>query len=143
MGLFDVQNNKVAAGAIRMRPIQMADRWAEEFRFSDIFDLGANMQGRIADRAAQKAADAYGAQQAQIQRDWETKMDNTKYQRAVKDLQAAGFSLWRSYRTPLIGSFRFCASYSQAGKGRSKEKSSLGDLAALAIRVLGLLALKH
>lgn len=145
MGLFQVQDNKVAGGANPYETFsQMADRWAEEFRFNDLFDLGSSMQGRIADRAAQKASEAYNAEQAQIQRDFEERMDNTKYQRAIKDLAAAGFSpLALLQNAPSSAPSGSAASYSAAQKGRAKDKSSLGDLAALAIRVLGLLALKH
>lgn len=145
MALFDVQNNKVAGGADPYETYsQMADRWSEEFRFSDIFDLGSNMENRIADRAAQKASDAFNMQEAQKQRDFEAFMDNTKYQRAVKDLQAVGFSpLALLQNAPSSAPSGSAASYSSGSKVRAKEKSSLGDLAALAIRVLGLLALKH
>lgn len=34
----------------------------------------------------------FNAQQAQIQRDWEEKMSNTAYQRAMNDMQAAGIN---------------------------------------------------
>lgn len=145
MNVFEVQDKKVAGGADPYETYsQMADRWSQEFRFSDIFDLGANMTNRVADRAAQKASDAFNMQEAQKQRDFEAFMDNTKYQRAVKDLQAAGFSpLALLQNAPSSAPSGSAASYSAGSKVRAKEKSSLGDLAALAIRVLGLLALKH
>lgn len=145
MNVFEVQDNKVAGGADPYETYsQMADRWSQEFRFSDIFDLGSNMTNRVADRAAQKASEAFNMQEAQKQRDFEAFMDNTKYQRAVKDLQAAGFSpLALLQNAPSSAPSGSAASYSSGSKVRAKEKSSLGDLAALAIRVLGLLALKH
>lgn len=39
----------------------------------------------------QKQAD-FNAEQAQIQRDWQTKMANTSYQRAMKDMEKAGLN---------------------------------------------------
>lgn len=45
---------------------------------------GAHLTG------AENEANAFTAQQAQINRDWQVEMDNTKYQRAVADMQAAG-----------------------------------------------------
>lgn len=35
---------------------------------------------------------AFNAEQAQIQRDWSERMENTKYQRAIKDMSAAGLN---------------------------------------------------
>ena len=34
----------------------------------------------------------YNAEQAQLQRDWEEYMSNTSYQRAIKDMEAAGIN---------------------------------------------------
>lgn len=45
---------------------------------------GAHLTG------AEIEANAFTAQQAQLNRDWQTQMDNTKYQRTVADMQAAG-----------------------------------------------------
>lgn len=45
---------------------------------------GAHLTG------AENEANAFTAQQAQLNRDWQTQMDNTKYQRTVADMQAAG-----------------------------------------------------
>lgn len=43
------------------------------------------------------SANAANTANAQAQRDWQTMMDNTKYQRAVKDLQAAGLNPMMAY----------------------------------------------
>lgn len=124
---------------------QQADRWANSFHFwDDLGSLGAAQENRLQDRAQQKAADALNLLGAQEQRNFEERLDNTKYQRAVKDLNAAGFSpLALLANAPSSAPAGSAASYSSGSKVRSKEKSGLGDLASLAIRVLGLLALKH
>lgn len=41
---------------------------------------------------AQKAQNQFNAQQAELQRDWETQMSNTAYQRVVADMQAGGIN---------------------------------------------------
>ena len=71
-------------------------------------------------------------------------MDNTKSTCCKPDLAACRFLSFGALQRPFIQLLPVqAASYSSGSKVRAKEKSSLGDLAALAIRVLGLLALKH
>ena len=48
--------------------------------------LGTNLTG------AEREANAFTAQEAQKQRDYETEMSNTAYQRQVADMQAAGIN---------------------------------------------------
>lgn len=120
-----------------------ADFYANDYRPSDLFTAGATWRDRQMDRAQQKSADLFNMMEAQKQRDFEKTMDDTKYQRAVKDITAAGFSpLALLSNGPSSAPSGSAASYSAGAKARAKQKSGLGDLAALAIRVLGLLALK-
>ena len=69
-----------------------ADFYANDIRPSDLFTFGSTWRDRQADRAQQKAADALNLYGAKQQQEFEERLDNTKYQRAVKDLAAAGFS---------------------------------------------------
>lgn len=124
---------------------QQADRWADSFHFwDDLSSLGATQENRYQDRYQQKASDAFNLGLAREQMGFQERMDNTKYQRAAKDLAAVGFSplalLSNSVGSAPSGA---SASYTAASKTRGREKSGLGDLASLAIRVLGLIALKH
>lgn len=122
---------------------RQADFAANEIRPSDLFSFGSTWRDRQADRAQQKAADVLNLYGAQQQRDFEERMDNTKYQRAVKDLAAAGFSpLALLSNGPSSAPSGVAASYSSGAKTRQAQKSGMTDLASLAIRVLGLLALK-
>ena len=51
--------------------------------------LGARITGSHL-TGAEREANAFSAQQAQLARDYETEMSNTSYQRGVADMQAAG-----------------------------------------------------
>lgn len=68
-----------------MRNQQSADK---AMRFSaDQARLDREFQQSSADKAMR-----FNADQAQINRDWQTEMSNTAYQRAMKDMQAAGLN---------------------------------------------------
>lgn len=46
---------------------------------------------------SQQAQNAYNAEQAQIQRDWEAEMSNTAYQRQAEDMRKAGLNPYLAY----------------------------------------------
>lgn len=122
---------------------QQADNEAGMYQAQDIATFGDSYHNRMADRNAQKASEAFNAWQAQLQRDYEERMDNSKFQRAAKDLASIGFSpLALLSNSPGSAPSGVAASYSTGAKTRQKSKSAASDLAALAIRVLGLILLK-
>lgn len=88
---------------------------------------------------------AFNSQEAQKNRDFQEYMSKTEVQRRVKDIEAAGFSplMLLSGGVGAASSPSGSAATSSGYKSSTSKKSGLGDLAALAIRVLGLLALKH
>lgn len=61
------------------KPDSMVESWLHK-------ESGVELTG------AEKQANAFSAAEAQKQRDWETEMSNTQYQRQVKDMQAAGIN---------------------------------------------------
>lgn len=122
---------------------RQADYYSDIYRAGDIFSAGDNYYDRQQDRASQRASEAFNAWQAQLQRDFEERMDNSKYQRAAKDLAAIGFSpMALLSNSPGSAPSGVAASYSSGAKTRAKTKSGASELAALAIRVLGLILLK-
>lgn len=72
-------NNANAIGTGRI-----ADQWG--FNSSQ-----AAMANQFSMDMWQRSAD-FNAEQAEIQRQWQERMDNTKYQRAIKDMEAAGLN---------------------------------------------------
>lgn len=52
--------------------------------------IGAGAMSTLSNLAIMQAQNKFNAQQAQIARDWNLEQDNTKYQRAVVDMQKAG-----------------------------------------------------
>lgn len=61
------------------KPDSMVESWLHK-------ETGVELTG------AERQANAFSAAEAQKQRDWETEMSNTQYQRQVKDMQAAGIN---------------------------------------------------
>lgn len=52
--------------------------------------IGAGAMSTLSNLAIMQAQNKFNAEQAQIARDWNLEQDNTKYQRAVVDMQKAG-----------------------------------------------------
>lgn len=67
----------------------------------------------------------FNAEQAQINRDWQEKMSNTAYQRAVKDMQAAGLNPLLAYQQG--GASTGSGSTASTGSGsRASQRDPLG-----------------
>lgn len=103
-----------------------------------------------ADHTRWLAENALNIEQAQADREFQREMSNTAYQRAVKDLEAAGFSPLALLSNPGSASTPSgsAASSSSArksdfGEAYSKKiRSGFTDLAKTALRILGLVAIK-
>lgn len=72
---------------------------ASQYGFNSAMMSNANEYNSMMwDKAAQwnesmwEKQAAFNAEQAQLQRDWSERMENTKYQRAIKDMSAAGLN---------------------------------------------------
>lgn len=82
-----------AQGSFNQNSANMAntigtDRIAEQYAFNSAQAASANA---FTESMWEKAA-AFNAEQAQLNRDFQERMDNTKYRRAVKDMEAAGLN---------------------------------------------------
>ena len=77
----------IASASINTKSIA-ADRIAAQYGYNSASVAAAN---QFSMDMWQRSAD-FNAEQAEIQRQWQERMDNTKYQRAIKDMEAAGLN---------------------------------------------------
>lgn len=85
------------------------------------FGVDAGHTQRL-DFLSQQAANAFSAEQAQLQRDWQENMANTAYQRQVHDMRKAGLNPYLSYgqggsATPSGSSASASSGHSSTGGG--------------------------
>lgn len=116
---------------------------ASEYRPGDL--MTGNWLKRQEDLKREIGQLVFNREEAEKNRQFNERMSNTAYQRAVKDMEAAGFSpmMLLSSAGGAASTPSGSAATGSGYKSSTSKKSGLGDLAALAIRVLGLLALKR
>lgn len=126
-----------AQGAFNQNSANMAnalgtDRIAEQYAFNAAQAAAANdFTARMWQQSAdwnemmwQRSAD-YNAEQAQIQRDWQERMLNSQYQRAVKDMEKAGLN-------PILAATHGISTGTVGGSAASIGNASIGGASGYA-----------
>lgn len=88
-------NQASADNANTINQGNMQSQWGfNSAMMSSANEYNANMWQKAADwnEAMWERQAEFNAQQAQIQRDWSERMENTRYQRAIKDMESAGLN---------------------------------------------------
>lgn len=108
--------------------------------FADVGQGFGNLFTGNLDWQRQQITNAFNASEAQKQRDWETDLSNTSYQRAVADMQKAGLNPYLAYNqggasTPSGATGHGSYSGTRGGDGWRMIGTMIGAVVGSAMRV--------